>query len=84
MVTVAPTDQEQGADHEKARYAQRVEGSVRRRAGADSLMKKLDVDFRRYKILGACNPTLAHEALGAELDLATNAFSIWPERFAPG
>jgi len=28
--------------------------------------KKRDVDFRRYKILGACNPTLAHKALGAE------------------
>jgi uncharacterized protein (DUF302 family) len=24
---------------------------------------KLDVDFRRYKILGACNPRFAHEAL---------------------
>ena len=35
----------------------------------ETLKKKLDVDFRRYKILGACNPTLAHEALGAELDL---------------
>ena len=31
-----------------------------------TLKKKLDVNFKKYQILGACNPPFAHEALIAE------------------
>ncbi|WP_152266363.1 DUF302 domain-containing protein [Agriterribacter humi] len=37
----------------------------------ETLKKKLDVDFRRYKILGACNPHFAHQALLAEDRIGT-------------
>ncbi len=34
-----------------------------------TLKKKLDVDFRKYIILGACNPSLAHKALQTEQNI---------------
>jgi uncharacterized protein (DUF302 family) len=34
-----------------------------------TLKRKLGVDFRRYEILGACNPPFAHEALSVDLDV---------------
>ena len=34
-----------------------------------TLKEKINVDFRRYVILGACNPSLAHRALSANADV---------------
>jgi uncharacterized protein (DUF302 family) len=35
----------------------------------ETLKKKIDVDFRPYVILGACNPQIAHQALQKELEI---------------
>jgi uncharacterized protein (DUF302 family) len=35
----------------------------------DTLKSKIDVDFKKYTILGACNPPFAHKALLAEEEI---------------
>jgi uncharacterized protein (DUF302 family) len=35
----------------------------------ETLKKKIDVDYKKYMILGACNPPLAHKALQSEEEL---------------
>jgi uncharacterized protein (DUF302 family) len=37
----------------------------------ETFRKKLDVDFRKYRILGACNPQMAHQAISAESKIGT-------------
>ena len=37
----------------------------------ETLKKKLDVDFKKYRILGACNPEFAHKALTTEDKIGT-------------
>jgi uncharacterized protein (DUF302 family) len=37
----------------------------------DTLKKKLDVDFKKYRILGACNPHFAYQALQSEDKIGT-------------
>ena len=37
----------------------------------ETFKKKLGIDFRNYRILGACNPALAHEALNLEDKVGT-------------
>lgn len=37
----------------------------------ETLKKKLDVDFKKYRILGACNPDMAYKALTTEDKIGT-------------
>lgn len=37
----------------------------------ETFKKKLDIDFRKYRILGACNPQMAHQAISAESKIGT-------------
>jgi uncharacterized protein (DUF302 family) len=37
----------------------------------ETMKQKLGADFRKYKILGACNPKLAHQVLSTDLEVGT-------------
>ena len=51
----------------------------------ETFRKKLDLEFRNYRILGACNPTLAHEALRLEDKIGTMLpCNVVVQEIAPG
>ena len=51
----------------------------------ETFRKKLDVDFQKYRILGACNPKLAHEALRLEDKIGTMLpCNVVVQEVAPG
>ncbi len=51
----------------------------------ETFKKKLDLDFHKYRILGACNPKLAHEALRLEDKIGTMLpCNVVVQELAPG
>ena len=48
----------------------------------ETLKQKIGVDFRRYQILGACNPQYAYQALNAELSIGAMlpcSIAVWED-----
>lgn len=62
---------EKALDHVKEALTSEGFGVITEIDVQDTFKKKINVDFRRYRILGACNPTLAYEALEIEDKVGT-------------
>lgn len=69
MSITVPLAYEQAVDRAREALAAEGFGILAEMDIAATLRKKLDVEFRPYVILGACNPPLAHRALLAEPDI---------------
>ena len=71
IATTLNTDFESAVEKVKESLQQEGFGVLTEIDMHEIMKKKLDVDFRKYKILGACNPPLAHRALQSEDKIGT-------------
>jgi uncharacterized protein (DUF302 family) len=67
--TAVPVTYERAVERTREELAKEGFGVLTEIDVRATMKKKLDVDFRPYVILGACNPPLAHQALTAERDI---------------
>ena len=66
ITTVLPLDYDQAVEQAKAALKEQGFGVLTEIDVRATMRAKLDIDFQRYVILGACNPPLAFQALSAD------------------
>ena len=66
ITTVVKLDYDQAVEQAKAALKEQGFGVLTEIDVKATMKVKLDVDFQRYVILGACNPPLAHQALSTD------------------
>jgi uncharacterized protein (DUF302 family) len=80
-----PVSVEEGVDRVTAALQREGFGVITEIDVAATLKNKIGVDFRPYRILGACNPALAHEALRIEDKIGTMLpCNVVVQQSAPG